>query len=365
MTRLEDLVQDTLTSLADEARPADLGRTALRGARQRRYAMAGGICTVLAVMAIAVPIGLTHTADRAPNGATNTSATPKPTRTVPLDHLVNIGGYDIAGWASQGGTPAAPSVVYDYGRDRYVTINYAGAVAAPRGGLVAVQRQDEPYDVGLLDLRTDKVRWLRLGDYHPGDLQWSPDGAKLLVSIDSKDAGSPGFAVVDATTLHLATHWIDTSRFDTGEVAFSWYPDGKQVLTTIADRSAGEAQDLVDHLQLFDLDGRPTRTIPVKSHVYGAASWSPDGRYVVGYDQNTLTAQIIQVNSGRLIATVPHVPGFTTGIAWWTTNGEVLVQRNNSTLVKYRLHDNRTVTYVVSSAPKSREMAMMLYGASQ
>ena len=47
-------------------------------------------------------------------------------------------------------------------------------------------------------------------------------------------------------------HWISHTKYDCSTCSFVFTRDGKEVAMPIADRSRGEAAELVQSLQLFD-----------------------------------------------------------------------------------------------------------------
>ncbi|GAA1405841.1 hypothetical protein GCM10009662_36800 [Catellatospora coxensis] len=111
---------------------------------------------------------------------------------------------------------------------------------------------------------------------------WSPDGNRLVATINRKDPFAIGFAVLDVTTGKVAEHWIDRTKYECSSCSFVFTRDGKEVAMPLADRSQGEAAELVRSLQLFDArTGKPTRSLPVKAMPQSPFAWSPDGSRVV------------------------------------------------------------------------------------
>jgi hypothetical protein len=359
---MDEALRDTLAAVADRARPADLGPAALRTARSRRRRRtvllgAAGAAGVLAIAA-AVPVVLHQPRTPAARHGTPTSAAPSqspspprvvspaPTnypgagRVAPPRRLVTVGPYTITGFASAQGTPAYPSVLRDATHHRYVQVDYSSAVTAPDGRRAVVIGQDDPYPPGMLDIATGRVTPLSIPGYRPSSPQWSPDGSTVLFTVSGKTdpAHYLGFVLVDATSLRASVHWVDTTKYDTSQVMFTWNRDASRVVLTIADRAhmSEATPDLVDHLQLFDRSGRARGTLPIHGLVYGTGSWSPNGRYVLvhGVSNRTGTGQpqlqIVEVATGTVRARIVgdgdgwQTPG------WWLDDHHALIRTTGS-----------------------------------
>lgn len=142
-------------------------------------------------------------------------------------------------------------------------------------------------------------RYMMLG-FRQGFNPWSADGDRLVATINRKDPFAIGFAVVDTTTGKIAEHWITHTKYDCSTCSFVFTRDGKEVAMPIADRSQGEAAELVQSLQLFDAQtGEPTRSLPVKAMPQSPFAWSPDGSQVVAVpDQIKPDVQLIDTATG-------------------------------------------------------------------
>ncbi|BCJ37261.1 hypothetical protein Athai_47640 [Actinocatenispora thailandica] len=349
MTRIDDALRDTLQTLAGQAREADLGPAALRQARRRRRRrLAGTGAAAAVVLAAAItPVVAQHA--NAPETAAprphRTSAGPVPTETPAVvpptaypsggvalpKRLFTVNGYAVTGWASQQGTPTYPSVLWDGVHRRYVKVDYSSAVPSPNGRQAVVIGQSMPYRPGMLDFATGTVTPLSIPGYEPSSPQWSPDGRTVLFTVTQKDDPSHflGFALLDAATGKATVHWIDSQRFDSSQAVLSWNRDGTRIVLTVADRAhmSEATPDRVDHLQLFDRNGRPRQKLPVRGLVYGAASWSPDGRYVLAQGVTTRSGpgstqlQVVRTSTGKVVARIAG------GERGWQTPGVWLDDR--------------------------------------
>jgi hypothetical protein len=273
MTRMDDLVRETVGELADEAQTARelAGAAMIRGRRMRRrrhlLTVAGA---VVAVAAIAVPFAL---APRSGGGVTPAATATAPTR---RSSAVTLAG----GWVVTG----AGSMVLNRSAGSYATVmpNMAGFVQpAPVGNLVAF------VDGATLALLTSDGRPVRALDQPKNSpLEWSAQGDRLVASrVDpDKETGAirVGFTIIDGYTGERHDHWLDPHRYDCSMCHFVFTRDGKEVALAISDREGGEGAETVAKVQLFDAaTGEATRTLEIPAMPSSAFSWSPDGRYLI------------------------------------------------------------------------------------
>jgi len=145
-TKLDDLLRDTIGGLADEARPADLARGALRqarGMRTRRRAGAGAAVAagVLAVGALGSVV-LPGWHPLPPAGGITQTATPAPSTTpvLPANGPISVqGNLVVLAAATSDGTG---TWVYDRAHDRYTRLPYRDVIPAPAGNQVAIVAAD-------------------------------------------------------------------------------------------------------------------------------------------------------------------------------------------------------------------------------
>jgi len=341
MRSLDEAMREVVGELADRAQPVNLGVRALATARRRRRArrtwtVAGAAAAVTAVIVLtAIGAGPWQGSLPAPGGSS--PAVPRPSLSKPpaspgplvFDRrvLLTVEGMDLVAYQSP--HPNQPiAVVYSRTRRQYEEILYEQALPSPVSDVAVVAGQDLP-PVGLLDLSTHKYQKWTVDAYSVSDPQWSPDGRRVLLSINDKEPWRNGFALVDPATGQVSRHWVD-AKFDSYQYRFSWHPDGRHVVLALADRTnASEAEpDKVAALQLFTLDGKPDGTIPVRGSVDSPSSWSPDGRYVIAQGVVDLGGgrvnqqQVFEVASGRLVTKL-----FPEGQAWWIDEGRILLRR--------------------------------------
>jgi dipeptidyl aminopeptidase/acylaminoacyl peptidase len=196
------------------------------------------------------------------------------------------------------------------------------AVPAPTGPLIAVASLNGE-GVGLLDRRTGHVTWPER--VAPNSPEWSPDGTRLLVTIDYR-----GFAVIDAATFEVRTHLVDGDHPCNDDCTFTWYPDGKQVVRAETDTSVPHNEALPDvqrGLRLYDATtGAAGALLPVHGMVKRVGNWSPDrqtvlvtGTVVNGASRHS-GYQLVESATGRVLAPFPGQPWTT----WWVDDRHLL-----------------------------------------
>jgi hypothetical protein len=99
----------------------------------------------------------------------------------------------------------------------------------------------------------------------------------------------------------VTRHWINHARYDCSRCTFVWFGP-ETVVLPIADRSGGEAAELVDRLEEFDATtGEHFRTYQAGLAPSGPFSRSPGGQYIVGDLDGTATNwRLIDLTNGQL-----------------------------------------------------------------
>ncbi|SCE70343.1 WD40-like Beta Propeller Repeat [Micromonospora viridifaciens] len=327
----EDVLRTVVRDLANGAQTApELAGRALRQGRRlrrwRRAAAAGGALAAIAVLAgpfvwlrpDAPPRATEWAAP--PAAPTTTPATARPpsadwTRTA----LKLPGGWIVTG-ATSTGTPAEKGYALDRDRRRYVAAGrYEEVWAAPRDNVAAVVDYERPGEVGLFDLGTGKVRWVRVGSYLMTP-RWSPDGRRLALTLLDKDSGRFSLGVLTVSTGAYRTYPVDSRYLCTDQCFFTWGPDGREVVFQQTEPSAPRSESEPHRrrgVQFFSAaDGRPTRFAPIPGDPAGAWSWSPDGRLVVVKGQ--AGPKLVEVKTGREVAAAPAAD------AVWVTDEQLL-----------------------------------------
>ncbi|MGN9775100.1 TolB family protein [Micromonospora sp. H33] len=367
----EQALRTAVRELADEAQtlPGLADRARARGRRLRRrrqLAATGG--ALAALVALAAPfVWLRPSAPAAgpaawgPPSAPAESANPvapAPTGDWTRSPLTLPGGWLLAGATSTGG-PAERGYALDRTRGRYVgSDRYDEVWAAPRGDTAAVVDYDRRTELGLLDLASGEVRWVRTGG-HIMTPHWSPDGRRLALTLMDKDSGDFSLGVLSATGTWRTFPVDDQEYLCTDQCFFTWNRDGGEVALQQTDPTAPRSESEPHArrgVQFFSPDdGRPTRLVPVKGDPAGAWSWSPDGgRVVVNGRQGP---EVVEVATGRVIGPAPSADA-----AWGSddrllyrdrrTGEMVLADLDGRELVRQALPDALGLNMVLLVAPR-------------
>ncbi|MEE6258444.1 TolB family protein [Plantactinospora sonchi] len=207
--------------------------------------------------------------------------------------------------------PIVPgSWVYDRTAGRYVSLgkDYQQVLPAPRGSLVAVQRNAGSSEIGLLDLSTREVRWTSAVGAILSP-QWSRDGSQLLVTIFDKQPGGARFGILDPANGSFRQFPVSNRQHCTDICRFSWLPNGREVALPQFGIPSDPGPDPKAKRPQFQMeifaadDGAPIRVVPVPGSVSGTTSWSPDGRYLAVQAANS--PQLVDVGTGRSVGRLP------------------------------------------------------------
>jgi RNA polymerase sigma-70 factor (sigma-E family) len=350
LAKLRDLVPDGLASAAEPVRPdraggddarvrddpaaATLARAAISEGvrkRRRRTAVVAGSVALVTTLALLIPYAVRLGAGPTPVGGSpgptvSTSPSgPVPSEEVVPTHTVTTGTGPIPlidGWVVLGNR-----MVLDVSRGAYVRIPGDDLLPAPTGEWVAASVSDPflpTYEVTHLPTGETRLHTVTSSIMQP---QWSPDGTRLLFTVMPKGGGT----ALEVHILEAATGTFTVIPVTTHDscvrCAFTWLPNGREVALALA-RNAGEAgPEQPTGIQVLDLDGRPVRQLPLPGRPGGPGSWSPDGQRVVltGVAEvdgtRTEQAQIVEVNTGKIIATL----GNPLSQVSWIDNGRMLV----------------------------------------
>ncbi|SCL15823.1 hypothetical protein GA0070624_0833 [Micromonospora rhizosphaerae] len=339
----EDALRAAVRDLANGARTAPelAGRALRRGRRLRRWRRAVATGSALAALGLLAgpyvwlrhdpPLQTTTWAPppAAPTASTPAAASTPSVATAPRGDWTRAilelpGGWVITGATSTGG-PAAQGYALDRERGRYVATarRYEEVWAAPRGGVAVVVDYERRGEVGLLDLGTGAVRWVRVGSYIMTP-HWSPDGRRVALTVLDKDTGGFSLGVLTAATGGYRTFPVDpTQYYCTDYCFFTWSRDGREVVFQQTDRNAPRSESIRHPrrgVQLFSADnGRPTRFVPVPGDPAGPWAWSPDGKLVVVQGQRE--PLLVETGSGRVVRTL------STADVVWVSEDRLLYRR--------------------------------------
>jgi WD40 repeat protein len=301
---LESMVRSAVHDLADGAdprpRPALVRGAVRRGQRLRRRRRASLVASVglVTLLALLIPYGLSasRTATPQPGGPPSPSPDARSSEPVELVELVD-------GWIVLGNRK-----IWNRHQGRYVDgiDGDLDITVSPNGDWAARAATGSGNSLfNVVDLRTGALSRYQVTPPVMAP-QWSPDGNRLLFTVIPKTASTlvVDMVIIDVTTGATSTQRLLNTAGQACVIAcvLTWLPGGDEVALLLG-RNMGETRpEEVDGLQLYTLDGRPSRTLPVKGVPGGAQAWSPDGRYVVvqGSGQGYQT-QLVEVSTGALV----------------------------------------------------------------
>jgi hypothetical protein len=344
-------LREALAAFTDAPPPPGLAAAAIRIARRRdrvRLAVAG-VAAVAAVAAVPAAVSVVT--------SPGDGSLRWPAQAGQMEPLV-ITAYS-GHWEG--------SLLLDYATGEYLKLPYRDVVPSPDGTRAVVLTGDnspaDPLRIGVLDVATLEVRWIR-GLYGSGGAAWSPDGQEILITEvghagPGEDSPS-GFAIVDADTLEgtfVPHDDIANPEINTDGARYLWAPGGHGIAlsqSTGADR-ASEA-DLTWGIRFYDRNGSLLRSLPTTGPVRTEAAFSPDDtRMAIFNPYAGGPIQIVDTGSGAVLRTA-SVPGLG-GDAWgelvgWADDEHLLVRRASS-LAAYRL-------YVIDLAGQVRQEVPLL-----
>lgn len=220
----------------------------------------------------------------------------------------------------------SPPFRYAHPRGGQTNHQNAEAVYAPRGRLIAFHRADPPLKhhnlrESLRVMRTDGTHVRRILDVGYdgalGRIAWSPDGRRLAferVRLDGKRPPAGALFVISARggTAHRISRW----RSDAELNSLDWSPDGARLLVQWTSRDSSFGGDYYtvrpdgSGLQRLSHFGAKAQT--------GAARWSPDGSSIVfankGVDGND-DIYVMRAD-GTGITPVTQTPAWESAPAW-------------------------------------------------
>jgi hypothetical protein len=319
MTAMDEELRRGLRELAEEGRPVNLGRAALRGARRRQrthLAMAG--VAVAAAAAISLPVVLAgplgtdehRVASPAPTGAGQSVVTvhyPDDVNAPPLVLNPDTGNYhpvdevletvgEHARWVA-----VSPDLKY-----------VAGTPNAFRLRIASTTGEGAPTVVHLPGVGRGPV--------------WSPDSRRIALSSGMPRAYIDSVAVVEAQTGAATRVRLVNPTANTGlRGPVEWLDPDHLVVTTVnlTDRypvtheaaRASERRPVITGMAVFDLDGALVRHVPIDQSAltssdqpHSGLMWAPqsevrDGRVLLGRlpEPGTFELAVLDLTTGSMV----------------------------------------------------------------
>ncbi|MFJ9041605.1 hypothetical protein ACIRF8_34190 [Streptomyces sp. NPDC102406] len=218
--------------------------------------------------------------------------------------------------------------LYDAAAKQYRTTDWAWVDVAPGMRTAAVLERDLPVDrIGLLDMRTGKIRrWIEV-DEKVGGVRFSPDGKRLVATTYSrnpdglfKDASyrlngkkvpgpkpsRTGFHVIDVETGTARFAALPPRKDQPGAFAgagrhdLAWSSDGRLLWEPAANKTGKAYYD--EHAKASPVPGREA-SLPL-----GGGVLSPDGAHMTGDfagEDGKITSEVLDARTGKRSALVP------------------------------------------------------------
>ncbi|SNT37176.1 hypothetical protein SAMN05421812_10587 [Asanoa hainanensis] len=310
----EERVAEALRHLGEDLRYRNPAAAALRQARRMRVRrnVVGGTGAALAMAAVIAPFAYGGSGGQpatpvalptaTPSGATTGSPTPAPStpppaaKPAPRGAVALPGGVYVASASNESG-----SRIYDPRTHKYRSSGFPKAWASPNGKLAVVADDNER--LGILDVRSDDVRWISGARLEIGSPQWSRDSKQIAFAAPGPSQGTLNIVVADAATAKAKTVKRSVPCVELCQP--TWLPGDWEVeLPDVEEPTTGMIAYSVD-------DGRARRE-PFPGAVQSSAAWSPDGRFVVAetVDERGFAAvAIVEPAKGATVVDLPRTPG--------------------------------------------------------
>ncbi|MEV0901530.1 hypothetical protein [Actinoplanes sp. NPDC049802] len=320
MKNVEDLVGAAVRDLADNApRPLDLAaaaRTRGRRIRRRRRTAIGTAALALTVVA-AAPFVIVR--EQAPDSPATPPPAPSMSATTAAKGVweqqpyqlpgglvvtaltrIDVGSDNPAGKTLKDGNVALDRVT---GRYWALPWDYYTIWGAPAGaGSLVSDGSSNLLSVGGEGVLPTPIPG---GAELPGP-QWSRDGRRLLDTVHD------GYVIRDGVTGRI------TSRGGGGATAtcpdfcyFTWLANGTEVALPRVDPKVPQSEakpDTIKDIVVYSIaTGQRIRTLPVAGVPVDSDSWSPDGRFVMVFDQafQTRPKHVVDVETGKTVGRIP------------------------------------------------------------
>jgi TolB protein len=161
------------------------------------------------------------------------------------------------------------------------TVQGKDPVWSPDGRTLAFTGGTTYRDIGVYLVGADGSDMRRLTNVNDtvelGDYDWSPDGKWLLFTAGSFSHHDVWLAAADGSDEH------PLAATDRNEYAPTWSPDGRQIAYISEAWDGARASHATSTTIVVDANGsKPT----VVGQNIGVGLWSPDGRYLIGWNPN-------------------------------------------------------------------------------
>jgi hypothetical protein len=325
-----------VAEVEDGERPStvlDVERAITTGRRRRRIGrglVVGGVLSVVAAVAVAVPT----IADTLAGSGKERSAAPPPTSVVTAYSGIHDPAVDMNNDpAFDKMSPAHNySLLLDPRTGTYQRVPYPTVVPSPDAQRVLVWKGDNsvryPLRVGILDRATESVRWVAddavpLGRLSAGsDGVWSPDGSRILFTVASATVGD-GVGILDTGTLEATFVALpELAENNAAGLAAVWTPDGTGFTLPLT-HIESERGRRFSAIRTWDLTGTVRSNVAVSYDTDVEAvdwSFSPDRSLLAVTHANGIN--LIDARTGVASSTVTTPVG--SRLAGWRDTGHLL-----------------------------------------
>jgi len=158
----------------------------------------------------------------------------------------------------------------------------------PLGALLLAFTRADHADVRLYDVQAEATRRLRLGDGLHHVWGFSPDGCRLLASLDAGRLGGRLFSLgLDGQDARPLVQFDELPPQAWGVWEAAWSPDGQRIAFIMLREQAERGQVVIArHLAIIPAEGGAPQFISVTGREHSPA-WSPDGALLAytSYDE--------------------------------------------------------------------------------
>ncbi|MCS6835899.1 MAG: hypothetical protein NZ750_07765 [Anaerolineae bacterium] len=169
--------------------------------------------------------------------------------------------------------------------------------------LLAYTRADHA-DVWLYDVQADTARRLRLGEGLHHVWGFSPDGCRLLASLDAGRLGGRLFSLsLDGTDVRSLVAYDELPPQAWGVWEATWSPDGQRIAFIMLREQPERGQVVVArHLAIIPSEGGAPQFYSVTGREHSPA-WSPDGALLAytSYDERPVGADPLSTAAPTLV----------------------------------------------------------------
>jgi hypothetical protein len=305
----ETYIQKVLDEWSTETHvPAGLADRALRRRTAERLTQVALVVGMVGILAWAGAVAESrikqHSVPRPVDTSLHTDPADAPPRRFVAAGQVALSAYRTL--RTSGKKVISTWYLYDPSSGGYKKVPWAWVAVAPGLRQAAVLEGPLPSArVGILDMRTQRVRWIGL-KATAGGLAWSPDGRKLLVTTYDADpdggyrlgtGARTGFIVVGPESGEAHLHGLRFDRSNAnGRQDLGWSRNGTLIYAPTMNFRAPTRL-------FYDLNGAPRPAPAHEADSLEQAGISPNGRLLASHSEMNLS--VLETRTGRRVRAIP------------------------------------------------------------